>query len=290
MNLKTSGNIESRSADAVLREWRESAFYWQKHHGAIRTMFQPVTQALIEAAGIVQGHSVLDVAGGSGEPSLTIAETVGATGSVTCTDAIQEMVAAAETEAKRRGLTNIKFQQCLAESLPFADRSFEAVVCRMGAMFFPDPVAALGEMMRVTRDDGIVALVVWGKSELNPFFTAISEVVDRHFDPQPNEPDAPSAFRFAEPGVLSELLKSVGAVSVTERELNFHIAAPISPREFWEVRSETSGSLRGKLASLSGDERNTVSQETQKAVGAFFPNNQMSFPAQMILLTGKKVR
>ena len=54
-------------------------------------MFGPLTQALIDAARIVEGHSVLDVAGGSGEPSLTIAETVGPTGSVTCTDAVAEM-------------------------------------------------------------------------------------------------------------------------------------------------------------------------------------------------------
>lgn len=75
-------------ANEVLREWRESAFYWQKHLPTIQTMFQPVTQALIEGAGIVEGDAVLDVAGGSGEPSLTIAETVGPTGSVTCTDAV----------------------------------------------------------------------------------------------------------------------------------------------------------------------------------------------------------
>src|SRR2546422_2560726 len=60
----------------VLREWRESARYWQQHAATIRRMFAPVTDALVQDAGIVEGYSVLDVAGGSGEPSLTIAETV----------------------------------------------------------------------------------------------------------------------------------------------------------------------------------------------------------------------
>ncbi len=124
--------------DEVLREWRESAFYWQKHADTIRTMFGPVTQALIDDAQIMEGEDVLDVAGGAGEPSLTIAETVGPTGSVTYTDAAQEMVAAAETEAQRRGLTNLTFKQCSAQSLPFESQSFDAVVCRLGVMFFPD--------------------------------------------------------------------------------------------------------------------------------------------------------
>jgi len=81
----------------VLREWRESARYWQRHAATIRRMFAPVTDALVQDAGIVEGHSVLDVAGGPREPSLTIAERVGPTGSVMCTDAVAEMVEAART-------------------------------------------------------------------------------------------------------------------------------------------------------------------------------------------------
>ena len=85
-------------ASDVLREWRESAEFWEKHAPTIRMMFVPVTQALIEEAGIAKGDRVLDVAGGPGEPALTIAEFVGSTGSVTSTDAVVEMVQAAERE------------------------------------------------------------------------------------------------------------------------------------------------------------------------------------------------
>src|SRR5437588_8728609 len=106
-------------ADDTLREWRESARYWEKHAPTIRAMFAPLTRALIEEAGICRGQKVLDVAGGPGEPSLTIAEVVGPSGSVMCTDVAAEMVEAAEREARRRGLTNIKFRQCAADSLPF---------------------------------------------------------------------------------------------------------------------------------------------------------------------------
>lgn len=281
-----------RSTDSqqseVLREWRESAFFWQKHLGTIRTMFQPVTQALIHDAGIVAGAVVLDVAGGSGEPSLTIAETVGATGTVTCTDVIAEMVAAAETEAQRRGVSNVAFRQCAADSLPFESASFDAVVCRLGAMFFPDPLAALREMLRVTKAGGAISLVVWGKSDLNPFSYAITNVVARHFDTPGGDPNAPGAFRFAEPGLLAALLKNAGSIDVKERELEFYIAAPISPKEFWEMRSETSGTLREKLTTLSASERGLVAQEVQEAVREFFPNEQMNFPARMIIVSGKK--
>ncbi len=196
------------SNDSVLREWRESAVYWQKHIDTIRLMFAPVTQALIEDAGIGEGNSVLDVAGGSGEPSLTIADRVGPTGLVTMTDAVGKMINAAQSEARRRGITNIQFHQCPAESLPFQSRSFDAVVCRLGAMFFSDPVAALREMLRVTKSGGAKSLAVWSKSELNPFFYVITNVVERHLESQPA---GPGAFRFAEAGALAQLLREAGA-------------------------------------------------------------------------------
>src|SRR5437588_4976214 len=165
-----------------MREWRESAPYWEKHAPTIRVMFAPLTRALIEEAGIREGQTVLDVAGGPGEPSLTIAEAVGPSGSVTCTDAVAEMVAAAEGEARRRGLTNVKFRRCEAGRLPFGDDSFDAAVCRFGAMFFPDPSGALRDILRVTRPGGAVSLAVWHRSDLNPFYYVIGQVTSRYIE------------------------------------------------------------------------------------------------------------
>ena len=131
----------------ILREWRESARYWQQHAATIRTMFAPITDALVQDAGIVEGHSVLDVAGGPGEPSLTIAQVVGPRGLVVCTDAIAEMVNAAKDQARDRGITNIEFRQAEAESLPFGEGTFDAAVSRLGVMFFPDVAAGLRKLL-----------------------------------------------------------------------------------------------------------------------------------------------
>ena len=275
--------------DEVLREWRESAFYWQKHADTIRTMFGPITQALIDDADIMEGECVLDVAGGAGEPSLTIAEVVGPTGSVIYTDAVQEMVSAAQAEAQRRGLTNITFKQCAAQSLPFESQLFDSVVCRLGAMFFPDPVAALREMLRVTKHEGVMSLAVWGKSDLNPFSCLITDVVARYFEAAaPSDPNAPGAFRFAEPGSLARMLGEAGAVDIKERVLQFNIAAPISLEQFWEMRSETSGTLREKLATLPTSQAGLVAKEAKQAVSEFFSHSGMSIPAQMIIVTAIK--
>jgi SAM-dependent methyltransferase len=228
------------------------------------------------------------VAGGPGEPSLTIAETVGPAGSVMCTDAVAEMVEAAEGEARRRGLKNVEFRQCAADALPFGSDSFDAAVSRLGVMFFPDPLKALREMLRVTKPGGTLSLAVWGRSDLNPFFHIVTGVLSRYVETPPAEPAAPGAFRFSESGTLARVLGEARSIGVRERLLNFHLEAPVSPEEFWAMRSETSGTLREKLARLSEGERLRVAQEVQKAVREFFPENSMSFPAQMIIVTGKK--
>ena len=272
----------------ILQEWRDSAPFWRKHGPTIRTMFAPVTAALIEEAGIKAGQKVLDVAGGPGEPSLTIAEVVGPTGSVTCTDPVAEMVDAAAIEAARRGLSNVEFRQCSADSLPFQDESYDAVVSRLGVMFFPDPLAGLREMLRVTKAGGSLSLVVWSKSEANPFSYLVTRTISKYVDVSQQPPCANEAFRFAESGVLAELLQGAGAIHTRERVLQFDIQARISPAEFWAMRSETSGTLREKLALLSEADRHSVEREILDAVRPFFTHDEMKFPGQMILVTGIK--
>ena len=272
----------------ALLTWNENAKYWVQYSEMIRAMFAPLTTALIEHANIEEGQAVLDVAGGSGEPGLTIAEKVGPSGSVMCTDAVREMVEAARRNATQRGLTNVQFRQCTADSLPFPDNLFDATVCRLGIMFVPDPQAAVREMLRVTKPGGRLALAVWHKSEVNPFCYIVTNVMAQHVDSPAADPDAPNAFRFAETGKLANLLTEAGAREVEERVVKFNIQAPISAHQFWTMRSETSDTLREKLAKLSTGEQSQIAGEVEREVKEFFPHDQMNFPAQMILVTGTK--
>lgn len=272
----------------MLDAWRESAKYWAQHSETIHQMFVPLTRALIERAGIHQGQSVLDVAGGAGEPSLTIAETVGPEGSVTFTDGVAEMVETARARAQQRGLTNIQFHQSVAESLPFPDESFDVVVSRLGVMLFADPDMAMRAMLRVLKPGGRLAFAVWGKSDVNPFCYLVTRVMDQHVKSPAADPNTPNAFRFAEPGTLTSAMKQAGAIDVDEGIVTFDIEAAISPQQFWTMRSRTSDTLREKLTKLSADEQSQIAVEIEQAVKEFFPANQMKFPAQFIIATGNK--
>src|SRR5207302_7578980 len=155
---------------------------------------------------------------------------------------------------------------CSACSLPFSNDFFDVITSRLGVMFFPDPLAAFREMLRVTKPQGALTLVVWHKSELNPFLHLVTDVLSRYVETPPADSDAPGAFRFAEPGSLANILKEAGARDVRERLLKFRMEAPISIDEFWELRSETSGTLREKLSTLSDRQATRVAQYVKETV------------------------
>ena len=275
-------------ANEVLAAWETSSQYWNKYQALIEKMYAPLSRALIEEARIGPGQAVLDVGGGSGEPSLTIAPIVGDSGSVTFTDPAAGMVNAARAEAERRGLTNITFHQCPAEHLSFSGDLFDAAVSRLSIMFFPDVLAGLREMLRVVKPGGYVSFVVWAAREVNPFFSVVTEVLDRFVTPDVEDEDAPAAFRFARPGKLTKALKQAGAVEVTERELAFTIEAPINVERFWELRTEMSDTFRNKLKKLVPDQVAAIRYTVQKSVAGYFKTGGMSFPAKVLVVSAKK--
>ena len=276
----------------ILATWETSSQYWTKHQSLIEEMFAPLTRALIEVAHIGQprgfGQSVVDIGGGSGEPSLTIAQMMGASGSVTYTDPAAGMVKAAQEASQRRGLTNLQFRQCPAEQLPFPDNAFDVAVSRLAAMFFPDPLAGLLEILRVIRPGARVSLLVWGTRDANPFFNVMTEVLNRFVPVEEEDEDAPAAFRFARPGKLARIFEEAGATSVTERSLAFRIEAPITVEHFYELRTEMSDTFRTKLAKLSADQVRAVKETVEKAVAKYFEGGAMSFPAEALIVTGRK--
>src|SRR5437773_6340172 len=272
----------------ALDAWETSARHWDKHRALIAQMFAPLTSGLVEEARIGMGQKVLDIGGGSGEPSLTISGIVGPTGSVMYTDPVAGMVEAAQAEAGRRGLTNIHFKQCSADALPFADRTFDVAVGRLSAMFFVDPVTAVREALRVILEDGYVSFAVWGPKEANPFFSTITDVIDRFVEVPREDPDAPDAFRFAAPGKLAGILENADAKNVTERQLNLQIKAPISLEQFWQLRTEMSATLLEKMARVAPEHLPTIKQAVADAARRYFESGTMSFPAEALIVSGKK--
>ena len=274
----------------VVNAWRDSAPFWEKHREIIRQMFAPVTQALVEDARIGPGHSVLDIATGPGEPALTIAAKVGCEGKVFGIDPAPEMVDAARRATDHLGFRNAKFEVASADRLPFLADTFDAVVSRFGVMFFPSPVEGVREMLRVLKPGRELSLAAWHFADRNPFFYTLSRVMERFVDSPPLAPDAPDAFRFATPGKLRGVLAEAGAMSPSERLMQFTIQASTSVEDFWTLRCEMSEKLREKLATLSREQSTEVKRQALEVLRGYSTERGMSFPAEVLIISGSKSR
>src|SRR5215218_1556352 len=159
----------------------------------VPAIFGPWVEDLLAAADVRPGARVLDVACGPGARVLDVAcgtgvvaraaaPRVGPTGAVVGLDLSPAMLAAAAALPSVAGAP-IAWQEGNALALPFADRSFDVVVCQQGLQFFPDRLAAMREMRRVLVPGGRVALAVWRPIEHSPGFAVFADALDRHIGP-----------------------------------------------------------------------------------------------------------
>src|SRR5438552_11929184 len=155
-------------------------------------------------------------------------------------------------------------------------------------MFFGDPVAGVREALRVILEDGYVSFAVWGPKAANPSVSTVTDVMGRFVESARQDPDAPDAFRFAAPGKLAGILENADAKNVIERQLNFQIEAAISFEQFWQLRTEMSGTLREKMAGIAPAQLPTIKQAVADAARRYFKSGTMSFPAQALIVRGRK--
>ncbi|WP_116041521.1 methyltransferase domain-containing protein [Amycolatopsis palatopharyngis] len=134
---------------------------------------------VIEAAKIRRGDAVLDVACGTGIVARIAAEQVGSDGVVVGTHVNESMLAVA-----RRVRPDLEWHRGDVADLPFPSEAFDAVLCQMSLMFFPDRLRALAEMARVTTTDGTVAAVVPAGIGDQPAYGLLVDVVTNEAGPE----------------------------------------------------------------------------------------------------------
>ena len=168
----------------------------------------PWAVRVADAARLARGDRVLDVACGTGAVAVEALGRVGPHGSVTGLDRSPDMLAVA-----RRKLPHLEWHEGRAEALPFTEAAFDAVTCQFGLMFFDDPGQALGEMRRVLRPGGRVALAVWDRLERTPGYTALTDLVERHLGRAASEP-VRASFALGDVDEIRSLLAAAGFAAV----------------------------------------------------------------------------
>jgi SAM-dependent methyltransferase len=131
---------------------------------------------------VTHGMRVLEVACGTGIVTERLGRRLAGVGSLVATDFNEPMLAYAARKALGDG---VEWRQADGTKLPFDDRSFEAVVCQFGLMFFPDKVAGLREALRVLKPGGRYLFNVWDTIERNPIARIAHETIASFFPSDP---------------------------------------------------------------------------------------------------------
>lgn len=212
--MSKTGPDERRAANRA--RWQRRAANWDRDAPIGASVADDLNQAMIEAAGIAPGQSVIDTAAGTGEPSISIALRIGDGGTLVATDLTVRMLGAARRRAAALGLGQIRCAVTDMETLPFPDRCFDALTCRFGLMHVTDRDAAAREAGRVLRPGARAAYLVWGPAEDNTAFFVTEPIVREHFaDRGPPSP----RHSLGTPGMVSAILKGAGFRDVEESEI-----------------------------------------------------------------------
>lgn len=144
-------------------------------------IFEPYAADIARRLTALGPQSILETAAGTGVVTRAMASSL-PHAEIVATDLNPPMV----EQAKSRQMNgNVEWQTADAQSLPFSDARFDAVVCQFGAMFFPDKVKAYREARRVLKDRGVYLFNVWDRIEANEFVDVIMRELAEVFPHNP---------------------------------------------------------------------------------------------------------
>ncbi|MFQ5642783.1 MAG: class I SAM-dependent methyltransferase [Thiogranum sp.] len=234
--------MSSAEAEAIkARErdnWMSVAAGWHRRDELLRKGAAPVSEWMLARAGIAEGHQVLDIASGTGEPAIAAARLVGDSGRVTGTDLVEEMLVFARDKAQQAGLDNIEFLCSDGEALDFATESFDAVTIRWGLMFMPEPATCLARVHSLMKTGGRISIACWSDPEKNPFISLLTKTLGKYMDLPKPPPGAPGIFAFADPERLRAVIEAAGFRDIELQEMEIDFIELDSGRAYWEAMSD----------------------------------------------------
>jgi ubiquinone/menaquinone biosynthesis C-methylase UbiE len=236
--------------------------------------------SLVAAAGIEPGHSVLDVAAGTGESTVGLASHVGSAGRVLAVDLSHPMLRMAA--GKVTGLP-VRFAVMDGQALGCGSQRFDAVVCQLGLMFFGEPLRGLEEFWRVLRPGGRVALQVWSRPERVPFFGLLADALSPELPEHRDVLYQPAAL--ADPDRLHALLARAGfhevSVAAEQRRLALE-----SFDDYWDG-VEMGGSRPGQFyLTLSRARRRRVREAVERSMPPFRSGSRLVLEVEAFIARG----
>lgn len=172
---------------------------WRRYDGVESRLTAPLSERMLDLAGVRPGMRVLDLATGRGEPALRAARRAAPDGFVVGVELADGVLEMAREEARRSGLSNLDLRVADAASAQdIASNYFHAATVRWGLMYMAAPVAALMNVHRALLPTGVLVAALWAEPERVPYYTLPRRLLQRYRALPPVDPEAPGTFRYAD--------------------------------------------------------------------------------------------
>jgi SAM-dependent methyltransferase len=285
-SISSFGPAADKFKTGMRAEWNAAAAGWNEWGPAISAWLRDATDAMLDAADIGPGARVLDIAAGAGDQTLDVARRVGPAGSVLATDLSEDILAFAAENARRVGFTNVATQVADGENLPSGTVGFDAALCRLGLMFFPQPLQGLREMHRALRPGGRAAVLVFGGPQANPCIVALVATALKHAGLPPRDPwQAGGLLSLGKPGLAEALFAEAGFSQVQTRVL----AAPFrlsSVDEYLGFIRASAGPILQIVNRLEPAAREVAWAEIVERLHAYDTADGWEGPNELLLTSG----
>lgn len=272
--------------DTTTQQWQTAAEAWHRWGPTLTTWLGPSTETMLDMAGVREGSRVLDVAAGAGEQTIVAARRVGPDGHVLATDISSNILDFAAAEASNAGLNNVEIRVMDGENMDELEAdSFDAVISRVGLIYFPDQQKALTGMLRVLKPGGSIGAIVYSTPDKNQFFSIPISIIRRRAALPPPLPGQPGPFSLGAPGVLEEAFRAAGFRDIETRV----VPAPVrmkSAAECVRFERESFGALHQMMASLTDTEREATWAEIEQELKQFETGGGFEGPCEMVVGSG----
>jgi SAM-dependent methyltransferase len=268
-------------------QWQAAAEAWDRWEPTIEDWLGPATEAMLDCARITTGGRVLDVAAGAGGQTLGAAQRVGPTGHVLATDLSPAILEYADARIRTAGYTNVETIEMDGEHLDVPPGSYDAVISRVGLIYFPDPQGALASMLRALAPGGRLAAVSYSTPERNGFFSVPISVIRAHAQLPPPAPGQPGPFSLGTQEVAEQALLDAGFVDVESMLLPSPLRMS-SAAECLLFEQDSFGALHQMLAGLAAPEREQAWAEIERELGRFQTDTGFEGPCEMLVASGTK--
>jgi SAM-dependent methyltransferase len=271
---------------ATRDQWDKSAKGWNDQGVLIRGWLRELTDAMLEMAEIRPGARVLDVAAGAGDQTLDLAKQVGQAGSVLATDLSAAILEFARENARRAGYRNVETKVADGENLGVPEASFDAAVCRLGLMFFPDPGKGLREIFRALKAGGRACTMVFSTPDKNPCVAVLVTTALKHAGLPPRDPYQPGGlFSVGKPGLIDELFRQAGFSRVATTKVMAPFRLP-SVKDYLEFIRASASPILQIVGRLDAPARDAAWAEIEQKLSAFNTPSGWEGPNELLLTSG----